>query len=237
MRLTSKLITLVVLLLSTSLFVEAQLSDTFKPQFTIGVGAGPVFSQVDFVPSVPQTNIQGLTIGVSGKYVSEKNLGVLAELNFIQRGWQEDFSESEVNTEHAYSRTLNYLELPLLTHIYFGNKNVKFIINIGPQVSYMLGDKANMNDALSNYIDGVLAEDPDFPIGIQYKPIDSKFDYGLLGGMGIEFNTPVGTFDLQGRYYFGLGDSFDNTRSSSSNFSRSAHRYIAGKLTYYFLSF
>ena len=236
MRLTSKLITLVVLLLSTSLIVEAQQDETFNPQFRIGVGAGPIFSRVDFVSSVPQTNVQGLSLGVAAKFVSEKNLGVLAELNFTQRGWQEDFSESEISTEHAYSRTLNYLELPLLTHIYFGNKNVKFILNLGPQVSYLLGDKANMNDALSNYIDGVLAEDPNYPIGIQYKSIDNKFDYGLLGGMGIEFNTPVGTFDLQGRYYFGLGDSFDNTRSSSSNFSRSAHRYFMGKLTYYFLS-
>ena len=198
MSLTSKWITLVVLLLSTSLIVEAQLNDTFNPQFKIGVGAGPIFSRVDFVSSVPQTNTQGLSVGLSAKFVSEKNLGVLAELNFTQRGWKEDFSESEISTEHAYSRTLNYIELPLLTHIYFGNKNVKFIINLGPQVSYMISDKANMNDALSNYIDGVLAENPDFPIGIQYKPIDSKFDYGLLGGMGIEFNTPLGSFDLQG---------------------------------------
>lgn len=232
-----KWITITLMFFSTFLLVEAQQSDKFKSQFKIGLGAGTVFSQVDFVPKIAQSTTQGISAGISAKFVSEKHLGVLAELNYTQRGWTEDFSDdTNLNPDHSYNRTLNYLELPLLTHIYFGDK-VRFIINIGPQISYMLGDKGNMNDALSNYIDDVLEQDPNFPIGIQYKPIDSNFDYGLLGGLGIEFNTPLGSFDLQGRYYFGLGDSFDNTRSSSSNFSRSAHRYFGGKLTYYFLSF
>ncbi len=230
----TKWLSLTTLLLLMLQFAAAQQKETFKSKLSIGVGGGAVFSQVDFVPTIAQISTQGLSAGISAKFVSEKHLGLLAELNYTQRGWEEDFVD--INPVHAYSRTLNYLELPLLTHIYFGNK-VRFIINIGPQISYMLNDKDTMNDALAKHIEGVLDEDPNFPIGIQYKSIDSKFDYGLIGGLGIEFNTPIGSFDLQGRYYFGLGDSFDNTRSSSSNFSRSAHRYFGGKLTYYFLSF
>lgn len=231
MKHTFKWLILTLCVLSTSFVIEAQQNETFKHQFMVGVGAGPVFSQIDFVPRIPQTMHQGISGGLSLKYISEKHLGILTELNFTQRGWTEDFTD--LIPEHSYSRTLNYLELPIMTHIYFGDK-VRFVVNIGPQVSYMLGDKSTMNDALSDYIDGVLAEDPDFPIGIQYQPIDNRVDYGLVGGMGIEFNTAIGSFDLEGRYYFGLGDSFDNTRSSASNFSRSAHRYFAGKLTYYF---
>ena len=231
MKHTFKWLILTFCVLSTSFVIEAQQNETFKHQFMVGVGAGPVFSQIDFVPRIPQTMHQGISGGLSLKYISEKHLGILTELNFTQRGWTEDFTD--LIPEHSYSRTLNYLELPIMTHIYFGDK-VRFIVNIGPQVSYMLGEKSTMNDALSDYIDGVLAEDPDFPIGIQYQPIDNRVDYGLVGGMGIEFNTAIGSFDLEGRYYFGLGDSFDNTRSSASNFSRSAHRYFAGKLTYYF---
>ena len=94
-----------------------------------------------------------------------------------------------------------------------------------------------MNDALSEFIKSQQAADPNAPVGIQYKSLDSKFDYGLLGGLGIEFDTPLGSFNLEGRYYFGLGDSFDNSRKNIGNFSRSAHRYYAGKLTYYFFSF
>lgn len=237
MTFKSKWTAIVILLFSTSFLVEAQQSDKFKTQFNFGISGGAVFSEVDFVRRIAQITTQGISAGISAKFVSEKHLGVLAELNYTQRGWTEDFSDSpDLNPDFSYNRTLNYIELPLLTHIYFGDK-VRFILNIGPQISYLLNDKGNMNDALSNHINGVLTEDPNSPIGIQYKSIDNKFDYGLIGGLGIEFNTPVGSFDLQGRYYFGLGDSFDNTRSSASNFSRSAHRYFGGKLTYYFLSF
>lgn len=231
-----KCIVLVVLLIATTTMLLAQQNDLFKPQFSIGVGAGPIFSTVDFEPSVPQTTLQGLSGGVSIKYISEKHLGVLAELNYTQRGWTEDFSEFPKNPDHAYSRTLSYIELPLMTHIYFGNK-VKFLLNVGPQLSYMFGEKATMNDALSKYITEQREKDPDAPIGLQYEPVESKFDYGLLAGVGISFDTGVGSFNLEGRYYFGLGDSFDSSRSKAGNFSRSAHRYFAGKLTYYFFSF
>ena len=231
-----KWITLAVLLFATTIFLHAQQNNDFKPKFMLGLGGGPVFTSVDFAPTIPQSTNQGLSAGISVKYISEKHLGVLAELNYTQRGWTEDFSELPKNPDHSYSRTLDYIELPLMTHIYFGNK-VKFIVNVGPQISYMLADKAKMNNALSAYIDEVLEKDPEFPIGIQYKSINSKFDYGLLGGLGVEFDTPVGSFNLEGRYYFGLGDSFESSRKNTGNFSRSAHRFFAGKLTYYFFSF
>lgn len=234
MNTIQKWLAISILLLGVTTFLHAQQNESFKPQFMIGVGAGPVFSTLDFDPTVAQNTFQGFSAGISARYISEKFLGLGAELNYTQRGWDEDFSETN-NPEHSYSRTLNYIELPVLTHIYFGRK-VRFVLNLGPQISYMFSDSSSMNDELSDYIDDMLAKDPNYPIGIQYQPIDSKFDYGLLGGLGIEFITGVGRFNLEGRYYFGLGDSFDNSRSSSSNFSRSAHRYFAGKLTYYFFS-
>lgn len=231
-----KWLVVVILLFTTNIFVQAQQSKTFKQQLTFGVGAGSVFTSVDFVTKIPQNTTQGLSAGVSLRYITEKHLGLLAELNYTQRGWTEDFSELPKNPDHSYSRTLNYIEMPLMTHIYFGSK-VKFVINVGPQVSYMFSDKGTMNDALSSYVDAEYEKDSETPLFLQYEDIDNKFDYGLLGGVGVEFDTGLGNFILEGRYYFGLGDSFDNSRSKPGNFSRSAHRYFAGKLTYYFFSF
>ncbi len=231
-----KYFVLLLLLFATTTMVQAQQSDIFKPHFTIGLGGGPVFSTVDFQPTIPQNTTQGFSAGIALKYISEKHLGLLAELNYTQRGWTEDFSELPKNPDHAYSRTLNYIELPLMTHIYFGDK-VKFIFNLGPQLSYMFSDKGTMNDALFLYIADRRDKDPDAPIGLQYEEVDSKFDYGLLGGAGIAFDTGIGSFNLEGRYYFGLGDSFDSSRSKAGNFSRSAHRYFSAKLTYYFFGF
>ncbi len=231
-----KWVALIVFLFATNIVAQEQLSTTFEPQFKLGVGAGPVFTSVDFVRKIPQSTTQGLSGGVSVKYISEKHLGLLAELNYTQRGWTEDFSELPKNPDHSFSRSLNYIELPLLTHIYFGNK-VRFIINLGPQFSYMFSNKVTMNDALASYVEGKYEQDPNTPEFLQYETIDNKFDYGLLAGVGIEFDTAIGSFNLEGRYYFGLGDSFDNSRSRAGNFSRSAHRYMGGKLTYFFFSF
>jgi hypothetical protein len=55
----------------------------------------------------------------------------------------------------------------------------------------------------------------------------------LTGGAGIELKTGIGIFNLEGRYYFGLGDIFNNRRGDNAYFSRSAHRVISAKLTYY----
>ena len=237
MKFQVKWVALVVLFIVTNAYLQAQQYKTFEPKLTLGVGAGPVFTSVDFVTAVPQNTTQGLSGGVSLRYITEKHLGLLAELNYTQRGWTEDFSEAPKNPDHSYSRTLNYIELPLMTHIYFGNK-VKFVVNIGPQISYMFSDNGGtMNDALTEYINDKRKEDPNNPLGLQYEDVDSKFDYGLLGGVGVEFNTGLGSFILEGRYYFGLGDSYDNSRSRAGNFSRSAHRYMGAKLTYYFFSF
>ena len=130
MKFQVKWVALVVLFIVTNAYLQAQQYKTFEPKLTLGVGAGPVFTSVDFVTAVPQNTTQGLSGGVSLRYITEKHLGLLAELNYTQRGWTEDFSEAPKNPDHSYSRTLNYIELPLMTHIYFGNK-VKFIVNIG----------------------------------------------------------------------------------------------------------
>lgn len=201
--------------------INAQKKD-FENQLFVGASGGVQISSIDFVPNVFQEINLGMTAGVSAKYISQKNLGMILEMNFAQRGWKEEFPKG---SNLAYSRTLNYLEIPIMTHIYFGNK-ARFIINLGPQVSFLLGDKANANTDFINQN----------PQGTQYKEIEHRFDYGLIGGLGMEVNTPIGSFDLEGRYYFGLGDIFDNKRETDiQKFSRSAHRVIEAKLTYYFM--
>jgi len=78
--------------------------------------------------------MMGIHGGMAVKYISEKHLGLIAEVNYSQRGWTEEFDPTD---GFSYNRRLNYLELPIMTHIYFGNK-IRFIVNIGPQISFLL---------------------------------------------------------------------------------------------------
>jgi hypothetical protein len=63
--------------------------------------------------------------------------------------------------------------------------------------------------------------------------VEKKFDYGIAGGIGLEFShRKLGHFMIEGRYYYGLGDMYDN--SKRGKFGRSANQTLMIKLTYLF---
>ena len=67
----------------------------------------------------------GFNGGATIRWNTEPNLGIQAELNFTQHGWEEKFEEKP---QYKYSRTVNYMELPFLTHIHFGSKRVRVFV-------------------------------------------------------------------------------------------------------------
>jgi hypothetical protein len=206
----------------------AQLGEV-RNNLAIGINGGLNMSQVEFSPSIKQTNKNGMVLGVTGRYMSEKYFnmlcGIQVELNYSQRGWNEKIEDGSENT---YSRTMNYLEVPLLAHLAFGkdaiDSGVQFFLNLGPQFAFFLSEKENMSD---NW-------DPSYrPNGVvqQYgKMVENKFDYGIVGGGGLELSTKVGHFLLEGRYYLGLSDFYKSTKKDE--FGRSGHSFIGVRLTY-----
>ena len=217
-------------LIFTTIIGVAQ-NKEFAPEWNFGVGFGPTFSTLSIVEnhtsnSADNKNIQRFMFGVSARYITEKNLGLIAELNYSQQGWEENF-DVEDDTQQEYRRKLNYLELPLLTHIYFGDK-IRFFVNLGPKFSYLLSESEEMKDVT---LDGSLDEDGN-TISNQYgRKANNKLDYGIMAGLGAELRTNIGNFSLEGRYSFGLGNIFSSSKTDP--FSRSANRMISAKLTYY----
>lgn len=211
--------------------------DKFKSEWNVGVGFGPTFSSMSIVPTSTNLNFRTKSIqqfqgGVSVRYISEKNVGLIAELNYSQMGWKTDFrDENLVANQHQH--TLNYITIPFLTHIYFGDK-VRFFFNAGPQIGIMFSDKEKTNAAFDEW----LATPPDstnFSTDLYGLKAQRKIDYGITVGMGVELRTGVGNFALEGRYYMGFGDIYDNRKYDP--YSRSANRVISAKLTYYIKAF
>jgi hypothetical protein len=63
--------------------------------------------------------------------------------------------------------------------------------------------------------------------------VEKKFDYGIAGGIGLEFShRKLGHFMIEGRYYYGLGNIYGN--SKSDYFGRSNFGQIVIKATYLF---
>lgn len=184
----------------------------YSPNLSLGGKAGVTMSSVSFSPEVHKKLSRGMTMGIAARYTEEKNFGLIAEINFTQRGWEEDFARDDA-PQFTYTRRLNYLSVPLLTHIYFGSRKVRGFFNLGPEFSFMLSNSIDANFDYENY-----QTVPDFPQGYRNNAqlnmaIDRKFDYGIAGGAGIEFIIKRRhSFMLEGRYYFGLGNIFKDSK-------------------------
>ncbi len=202
---------------------SAQLGEQ-RSNFAVGINGGMNYAMVTLSPSVKQGGQMGINGGITARYISEKYFamicGLQMEINFSQRGWKEALDEDQ--TGDPYFRTMNYIEVPFLAHLAFGReRGVRFFLNLGPEVAFLLSEKETTKDFT--------------PVSTteQYgKLADNRFDYGITGGAGLEIRTGAGNFLLEGRYYFGLADFYNNTKKDY--FSRSAHSVISAKITYLF---
>ena len=222
-----KYIGILVLAWLFTLPATAQLGEE-RHNFAVGINGGLNMNSVSFDPKIKQNTLNGMEMGVTMRYMSEKYFkmmcGVQMEINYSQRGWSEKIEDGSGNT---YSRTMNYVEIPLLAHLAFGkdalNRGVKFFINAGPQIGLLIGESESMENIDMNTLTNTQK-------AVYGDKIQNKFDYGIAGGGGIEFRTKkVGSFLLEGRYYFALSDFYSTTKKDY--FSRAAHGTITVKLT------
>ncbi|MDE6853863.1 MAG: PorT family protein [Muribaculaceae bacterium] len=188
----------------------------YKPHVFVGARGGLSMGQMSFSPSTKQLWNMGSTGAVTFRYSEEKIFGLIAELGWVQRGWKENFEQVPLN----YRRTLTYINLPLLTHIYFGSRRYKGFVNLGPQVSYMIGDKIE-SDFDYEHPGNV----KDFPRNRRYEQLSmdvkNKFDYGICAGVGMEFYVhPRHSVTLEGRFYYGLGNIFPAAKADVFGASR-----------------
>lgn len=235
-----KIFFLLVLAVS-AIHANAQIGE-HRNKFLIGLNGGYALTNIAFVPSVSQGMHGGMTGGLSFQYISEKYFSTIcsiyAELNFTQMGWKEDIKDiddqpvinEQTGLEEKYSRTLNYVQLPVMAHLAWGReeKGFQFFINAGPQFGYLISESTDCNfefeqrnaDSRANK---VAAQDT--------MSVEHSFDYGITAGLGLQYSLPkVGRFLLEGRYYYGLGNIYGD--SKRDYFSRSNMGSIIIKLTY-----
>lgn len=196
--------------------VSASAQTHYSANIALGVKGGADLSRMFFNPSVEQGFKPGAMAGVMFRYIEESHFGLIAEVNFIQRGWKETFEE----TSYQYERTLDYIQIPVLAHIYFGRRG-RFFANVGPLVGVRIS-----NSWKSNFDINDAANLPDFPKyheTQQYTdPVKQRVDYGICAGLGGEFNiTPKHSLNLEVRFYYGLGNLFGSSRKDYFNASNS----------------
>lgn len=207
--------------------LEAGAQTHYSSNISFGARGGVDMSRVFFSPSVRQGFQPGMNLGVMFRYIEENHFGLIAEVDFVQRGWNEDFEE----TPYHYSATLNYIQIPVFAHIYFGGK-YKFFLNLGPEIGFFLGESRS-----SNFNPSELGKLEDFPPNRTYyqwsKDVDQKIDYGISAGLGGEFHlNKRNSLSLEARFYYGIGNVFKAERQEG--FRASNQMTISASVGYWF---
>ena len=224
--------------------MKAQVGD-YRTDLAIGVNGGYAMTRLSFTPDVPQDLLGGVTGGLTIRYTCEKYFSsicaITAEVNYMQAGWKERildvldepvYYEGDDSDPLRYQRRITYVQVPLLARLGWGRerKGLQAFIQLGPQLGFYLDESTDTNieqgrPTWNARVSSVVAQET--------MPLENKFDYGIVGGAGIEFSHPkVGHFLLEGRYYFGLANIYGN--SKSDYFAKSNQSNIVVKLSYLF---
>lgn len=201
---------LAAILITAFMALTATAQTHYEGTIAVGGKAGASFSRLNFNPTVQQTMLPGATAGVMFRYIEEKNFGLIAELNMTQRGWKEAFDDIDYNYSHRFT----YLELPIMSHIFFGNQRVKGFFNLGPELNVMLGDgiKSNFNYQEADGMDYFLQNTRH--VEQLTMKVNNRLDYGICAGAGMEVNLNAKhSLLLEGRFYYGLTDVFPNHKT------------------------
>ena len=219
------------LLFALPLSIQAQVGEG-RNDLTIGVNGGYVMNRISFNPTIKQAWKGGQTYGVTLRYTCEKYFAAIcalqAELNYANLGWQEIIETSD----DTYKRDMHYIQVPLFARMAWGRerKGAQFFILVGPQIGFCLGETGHRGGEWSAQ---TLSLRPNHVTSQYDLAIQRKFEYGIAGGAGVEIITRhAGHFLLEGRYFYGLSDIFNNSKKDP--FGRSANGAIYIKASYLF---
>lgn len=189
-------------MLSLGVWAQPRLAE---PEIYLGVHGGALGTIVNWNPKVTGTSKvldHALLSGNGGlvfRYSQHKCCGIQVEVNYMQRGWRENFGDSTCTVN--YTRRLNYIEVPLLAHIYFGSTKFRGFVNLGPQIGYcfMESDKGLRHSVET----------------AQYGKVERPFDWGVAGGLGFYGRSEkAGIFQLEARFNYSMGNLFNNYTTS-----------------------
>lgn len=151
------------------------------------------------VPHVPNTftekrllyTMGSFSINGTIEYRFSGILGMSAEPGYIRKGGVARFGINRIMSDFAIQ--LNYVQLPILANLYFGDK---FFISIGPEFAYLLNKDGNLDfsqDAFTPFEDN--AFEISGLVGVNYS-ITTRIDLGLRYNHSLTQFTEVSWIDF-----------------------------------------
>ncbi len=227
-----KKLTFTVLILFCFLHVKAQNDSTFVPEHLIGFTGGVNMVSVFSEGALTYTDKQGNLLvtspyifrnigGISYKYVSGKNVGLLAELIYNQKGGYNEFMfdiNGNVTDSILFNHQLDYAEFAFLTDVRLGKRHGKVNLYLGPHVDYLIKQKI------------LILEDT---FGKKYSEgTNTKFEFGIDIGGAYSFHFNKGEIELRFLYNHDFTNIFKE--KTINNFSFNQNQVYSLSLSYYY---
>ncbi|MBN2610183.1 MAG: PorT family protein [Bacteroidales bacterium] len=149
-------------------------------------------------PGNEYNSILGTNFGAAFNFRYDERVSFLMEINYSQKGFTYNLQGYEVKMN------INYMEVPLLIKLNFGEYDLKYYGLFGPFAAYPFHIKSEYGDI----------KESEYPMfeGGEFK----YFDLGLHIGGGIGFNLGHGRLLGEIRYCIGLGETIlDNDWDSN----------------------
>ena len=220
---THKIATMLALCCTLATAAMSQVRSQFLEEIAVGVHGGLNLAQVRMLHNDLSYNNQigdlgyrpGAVIGITARFIAQKHFGLQLEADYLQGGYKEKFdSEASVNNVNfagaESERETDYLSIPLLAHIYFGNTN-RFIINLGPKIAFKTG--SDTKKSFNAEQTAVIAKDNGNDPRINNKIEEKKTDYGLCLGAGYECHLNKVDITAEFRWTYGLQDVYPHSKT------------------------
>lgn len=165
-------------------------------EWYLGPNGGASLSSITLVPKLVDKRFStGSTAGLTLRYISEEHFGLQTELNMVQSGWEED--EQGLGQDYSYKRTLNLIDLPFMLHAYTGKKTFKTFLNLGARFNYLISENDQTRAGTT-------------PLIQHGKTVEKPFQYGIVGGGGMEIHLKRLVLGLDGRYTYYVSNVFSD---------------------------
>jgi hypothetical protein len=182
-----------------------------EPRWYIGLSGG--YTNNDLYTSTAGRALtgyergHGFELAIPVRYQLNSWFAVQAELQYIQRNytWQRTGQYDRVSS----TVTNSFMDLPLLANFSLGGERFRVFANTGGYMGVWI-DSRRKGTQIENTQDpfnsgAVFYDDYDERVEFDDQR-DSRFEAGLLVGLGLQYAFKPCTLFLEGRYYYGLTD-------------------------------
>ncbi|TAH24270.1 MAG: PorT family protein [Cytophagales bacterium] len=220
-------IILSIAMLGIAIFSSSQLANA---QIGIGIKGGINFSKLTNLEWESSSYKRGALTGIIVDAKINDNFAIQSELLYSFQGTSIDFIKNK--DKNIYTYELNYIQIPLLLKLSYGDEKARIYINGGYWLGFLI---FYSNDLPYSYY----SEKNDiFSFPILEKNIN-KFDCGLAFSLGLTVKAGPGDFFIEGRYNHGLLDinkgevtetpNYKPNKNMVINFSTGYILYFGGK--------